>query len=94
MIEGVVPGCELAGELQNIFADNRRPAASIVRDRQATMRWFKSSAKKLNARAWDGYIDSLTQPPDPQDWREVQANVHACNGGQCEHFRSCVSSVR
>ena len=41
------------------------------------------------AAAWDGDIDSLAQPPDPQDWRQVQANAHACNGGQCEHFRNC-----
>lgn len=89
VIEGVAPGSELAGELQDLFADSRRPAASVVRDRQAAMRWFKSSAKKLNSGAWDGDIDSLGQPPDPQDWREVQANAHACNGGQCEHFRNC-----
>ncbi len=89
VIEGIVAGSELAGELQDLFADSRRPAASVVRDRQAAMRWFKSSAKKLNAGAWDGDIDSLGQPPDPQDWRQVQANAHACNGGQCEHFRDC-----
>jgi ATP-dependent DNA helicase DinG len=89
VIEGVVPGSELAGELQDLFADSRRPATSIVRDRQAAMRWYKGSAKKLNSGAWDGDIDSLAQSPDPQDWREVQANAHACNGGQCEHFRNC-----
>jgi len=89
VIEGVVPGSELGGELQDLFADSRRPATSIVRDRQAAMRWYKSSANKLNAGAWDGDIDSLAQSPDPQDWREVQANAHACNGGQCEHFRNC-----
>ncbi|MEO5659541.1 MAG: hypothetical protein ABIQ90_07065 [Polaromonas sp.] len=53
------------------------------------MRWFKSSAKKLHAGSWNGDIDSLAQPPDPQDWRQVQVNAHACNDGQCEHFRSC-----
>ena len=89
VIEGIVAGSELAGELQDLFADSRRPAASVVRDRQAAMRWFKSSAKKLNAGAWDGDIDSLAQSPDPQDWRQVQANAHACNGGQCQHFRDC-----
>ena len=89
VIEGVVPGSGTAGELQDLFADSRRPAPSAVRDRQAAMRWYKGSAKKLNSGAWDGDIDSLAQPPDPQDWREVQANAHACNGGQCEHFRGC-----
>jgi ATP-dependent DNA helicase DinG len=91
VIEGVVPGSELPGELQDLFADSRRPATSIVRDRQATMRWYKGSAKKLNSGAWDGDIDSLAQSPDPQDWREIQAHAHAhaCNGGQCEHFRNC-----
>lgn len=89
VIEGVVPGSDPAGELQDLFADSRRFAPSAVRDRQAAMRWFKSSAKKLNAGAWNGDIDSLAQPPDPQDWRQVQANAHACNGGQCEHFKDC-----
>lgn len=89
VIEGIVPDSELAGELQDLFADSRRPAASVVRDSQAAMRWFKSSAKKLNAGVWDGDIDALAQPPDPQDWRQVQANAYACNGGQAEHFRGC-----
>src|SRR5205814_1739879 len=38
---------------------------------------------------WDGDIDSLALQPDPEDWRQVQANAHACNGGQCEHFKGC-----
>ena len=89
VIEGIVPSSEPAGELQDLFADSRRFAPSAVRNRQAAMRWFKSSAKKLNSGAWDGDIDSLAQPPDLQNWRQVQANAHACNGGQCEHFRDC-----
>ena len=80
----------LTGELfQDSFGDARRQSAGIPRDRTQAMRWFKSTAKKLHAGSWDGDIDSLAQPPDPQDWRQVQANAHACNGGQCEHFRSC-----
>jgi len=89
VINDVMPGSELTSEFQDLFADARRPAASVVRDRKEAMRWFKSSAKKLNSGSWNGDIDSLGQPPDPQDWRQVQANAHACNGGQCEHFRSC-----
>ena len=79
----------LTGEFQEAFADSRRQARGIPRDRAEAMRWFKSSAKKLHSGAWDGDIDSLAQPPDPEDWRLVAANAHACNGGQCEHFRSC-----
>ncbi|NMM05677.1 ATP-dependent DNA helicase DinG [Polaromonas sp.] len=79
----------LTGEFQEVFADSRRQAKGIPRDRAEAMRWFKSSAKKLQSGAWDGDIDSLGQPPDGEDWRQVQANAHACNGGQCEHFRSC-----
>ena len=89
VIQGAMPGSELTSELQNLFADTRWPAASAVRDRKEAMRWFKSSAKKLHSGSWDGDIDSLAQPPDPQDWRQVQAHAQACNGGQCEHFRSC-----
>ena len=54
------------------------------------MRWFKKVAKKLHTGKWDGDIDSLDQQPDPEDWRQVQANAHACNGGQYEYFKSCV----
>ena len=79
----------LTGEFQDSFTDARWQAKGIPRDHAEAMRWFKSSAKKLRAGSWDGDIDSLAQPPDAEDWRQVQANAHACNGGQCEYFRSC-----
>lgn len=79
----------LTGEFQEVFADSRRQARGVPRDRAESIRWFKNSAKKLHSGAWDGDIDSLAQPPDPEDWRLVAANAHACNGGQCEFFRSC-----
>ena len=92
-LEGVINDPQqhslVTGEFQEAFADSRRQASGIPRDRAEAMRWFKSSAKKLHSGAWDGDIDSLGQPPYPEDWRQVQANAHACNGGQCEHFRSC-----
>jgi ATP-dependent DNA helicase DinG len=53
------------------------------------MRWFRNVSKKLHTGKWDGDIDSLERPPDPEDWRQVQANSHACSGGQCEYFKSC-----
>ena len=77
------------GEFQEFFADSRREINSIPRDRLEATRWFKSSAKKLHSGSWDGDIDSLAQPPDPQDWRLIAANANACNAGQCEYFRSC-----
>ena len=89
VINDVVQDSLLTGEFQDFFADSRRQMNSIPRDRLEAMRWFKSSAKKLHAGTWDGDIDSLAQPPDPEDWRRVAANANACNGGQCEHFRSC-----
>lgn len=79
----------LTGAFQDSFTDARWQAKGIPRDRDQAMRWFKSSAKKLRAGSWDGDIDSLAQPPDAEDWRQVQANAHACNGGQCEYFRNC-----
>ncbi len=92
-LEGVINDVEqdnlLTGEFQDAFGDGRRQAKGIPRDRTEAMRWFKNSAKKLKSGAWDGDIDSLAQPPDTEDWRQVQANAHACNGGQCEYFRSC-----
>ncbi len=92
-LEGVINDAEqdsmLPPELQDGFADTRRQAGSMPRDRAEAMRWFKNAAKKLHSGTWDGDIDSLPQPPESDDWRRVAANAHACNGGQCEHFRSC-----
>jgi ATP-dependent DNA helicase DinG len=79
----------MTGEFQDAFADARNQAKGIPRDRAEAMRWFKNTAKKLHIGSWDGDIDSLAQPPEPEDWRQVQANAHACNGGRCEHFKSC-----
>lgn len=79
----------LGEDLQDAFPDSRRPSHGIPRDNAETMRWFKNVSKKLHAAKWDGDIDSLERPPDPEDWRQVQANAQACNGGQCEFFKSC-----
>jgi len=53
------------------------------------MVWFKFVSKKRRAGTWDGDIDSLEKQPDPEDWRQVQANANACNGGKCEFFKNC-----
>ena len=79
----------LGDEFQEAFAGARWQAKGKPRDSVQAMRWFKNVAKKLRAGKWDGDIDSLDQQPDPEDWRQVQANAHACNGGQCEYFKSC-----
>ncbi|MCJ7798729.1 MAG: ATP-dependent DNA helicase DinG [Polaromonas sp.] len=79
----------LTGEFQEAFADARRQDKGVPRDRAEAMLWFKNTAKKLHTGSWDGDIDSLAQPPEAEDWRQVQANAHACNGGRCEHFKSC-----
>ena len=76
-------------DFQEAFADQRRNAKGIPRDQAKAMLWFKNSAKKLQSNAWNGDIDSLAQPPDPEDWRQVQANAHACSGGKCDFFRNC-----
>ena len=79
----------LEADLQEAFADPRWSKSGISRDSAEAMRWYKSSAKKLHNGQWDGDIDSLAQPPDPQDWRQVQAHAHACTAGKCEFFKSC-----
>ena len=89
MANDAAPDGWMGGEFQDLFADNRRPGPGAARDRAEALRWFKGAAKKLNAGTWDGDVDSLAQPPEPEDWRQVQANAHACNGGQCEYFRTC-----
>ena len=92
-LEGVINDVAqdmLPGDMfQDAFIDTRRQQEVIPRDRGQAMRWFKSTEKKLNNGSWDGDVDSLAQTPDPQDWRQVQANAHACNGGRCEFFKSC-----
>jgi ATP-dependent DNA helicase DinG len=92
-LEGAINDEEMTGllpdELQDGFGGNRWQAAGLPRDRAEALRWFKNASKKLNTNQWDGDIDSLPDPPDPADWQQVQANAHACNGGQCEFFKSC-----
>ncbi|NDH52394.1 MAG: ATP-dependent DNA helicase DinG [Betaproteobacteria bacterium] len=75
--------------LQDGFSGTGWQPRGIARDSALAMRWFKNMAKQLRAGQWDGDIDTLAQPPEPEDWRQVQANANACNGGQCEHFKSC-----
>ncbi len=82
--EGLLPD-----ELQEGFGGNRWQAQGVPRDRAEALRWFKNVSKKLRSSQWDGDIDSLAQPPEPADWQQVQANAHACNGGQCEFFKTC-----
>ena len=90
-LEGVIHDVShdgmFASELQDGFSDSRRQA--LPRDRAEAMLWFKNVARKLSSGSWDGDVDSLAQPPEPDDWRQVAANAHACNGGQCEYFRTC-----
>ena len=88
-INDAVQDSVFGDELRDGFSDTRRQAVVMPRDRAEAMLWFKNAARKLASGAWDGDVDSLAQPPEPQDWREVAANAHACNGGQCEYFRSC-----
>lgn len=78
----------LGDEFQDAFAGTRTKSKE-PRDIVQAMRWFKDAVKKLRAGKWDGDIDGLEQQPDPEDWRQVQANANACNGGQCEYFKSC-----
>lgn len=85
----------LSAEFQEGFSDPWRPtnahanASSIPRDSAQTKLWLKNSAQQLRSGNWNGDIDSLPQPPDPNDWQQVQANAHACNAGKCEFFRDC-----
>ena len=41
----------LTGEFQEVFADTRRQAKGLPRDRAEAMRWFRNSAKKLQSGA-------------------------------------------
>lgn len=89
MLNDVAQDSLAGAEFQEGFGDGRPRAGGVPRDRDEAMLWFKATLKKLQSSNWDGDIDSLPRPPNPDDWRQVQANAHACNGGQCEYFRSC-----
>jgi ATP-dependent DNA helicase DinG len=79
----------LGDELQGAFTGDTWQARNAPRDTTQALRWYKKVARTLRSGKWDGDMDSLEQQPDLQDWRMVQASASACNGGQCEHFRSC-----
>ncbi len=74
-----------SGGFTDFQASNKNP----LRDPGQAMRWFKAAAQKLHKGQWDGDLDNLLEPPNPQDWRIVRANANACNGSQCLHFKSC-----
>ena len=61
----------------------------ILRDPAQALAWFNSVSRKLQGGRWDGDIDNLDQPPQPEDWQLVQASAQACNASQCEFFKSC-----
>ena len=91
-LHGDAQGDLLDGELFESFPSARRPASQTqgaARDRLQSVRWFKQVGKQLRAGRWNGDLDRLDPPPDPQDWRRVQASAQACNGGQCEFFKGC-----
>ena len=89
VIKDVAQDALLGDELQGAFTGASWQDRSAPRDTTEAMRWYKKVARTLRSGKWDGDIDSLVQQPEHQDWRMVQASAGACNGGQCEHFRSC-----
>jgi len=88
-LQGQAQDSLLEDEFPEAFAGARQSTGGIPRDRSQAMGWFKQATKKLAADTWDGDIDTLPKPPDPEDWRQVQASAQACNGGQCPHFKGC-----
>ena len=71
------------------FGTGQGADRKTVRDPAHALVWFNSVAKKLHGGRWDGDIDNLDQPPQPEDWQLVQASAQACNASQCEFFKSC-----
>ncbi|MEJ8859865.1 helicase C-terminal domain-containing protein [Variovorax robiniae] len=76
-------------ESQGTFTGAGSPGRSAPREADHAKRWFAKVAKSFRSGKWDGDMDSLARLPDPKDWQRVQASGSACNGGQCEHFRTC-----
>lgn len=62
---------------------------TIPRDQAKFIAWAKRLSQRWHANTWDGEQDSLEPPPEPADWQSIQANAHACTGGQCAFYRSC-----
>ena len=88
-VNDVAQDALLGDELQGAFTGASWQDRNAPRNTTEAMRWYKKVARTLRSGKWDGDMDSLEQQPEHQDWRMVQASASACNGGQCEHFRSC-----
>jgi len=91
-LHGDAQGDLLDGERLESFPSARRPASGpqeSARDHSHSVKWFKQVGRLLRTGQWNGDLDRLDPPPDPADWRRVQASAQACNGGQCEFFKGC-----
>ncbi len=50
---------------------------------------YDTLVSALAAGSWNGDRDSLSEPPDPQDWGTIAAERHTCTVRHCPRFRDC-----
>lgn len=90
----------LGGEIQGDWLDMEEEFTGLETEELAqpqkkrklderTVVWLHEIQKGLDHGSWSGEIDSLGTMPDEAEWKTVQADVNACSGGRCEHFKSC-----
>ncbi len=50
---------------------------------------YETLTSALAAGSWNGDRDSLSEPPDSQDWVTIAAERHTCTVRHCPLFRDC-----
>lgn len=45
--------------------------------------------EELQAKKWNGEVDSIPERVDPADWRKLQADGATCTANKCSNYSSC-----
>ncbi|PWW46914.1 ATP-dependent DNA helicase DinG [Melaminivora alkalimesophila] len=79
------------GATEDLFGATEapRPAAPGQPGAQVRMKFYASMADALASGQWDGDRDTLPDPPEPEVWAPVAAEMHSCTGRHCPLFSQC-----
>ena len=45
--------------------------------------------QQYSQKTWDGELDTLTKPLEPQVWQKIQCNHGSCGAKQCDFYQHC-----
>jgi len=82
-------GSLLGDEFQDAFTGTAGRASSAPRDRRPGHALVQDGRQVAARRQMGRRCRQPGAAARPEDWRQVQASAQACNGGQCEYFKSC-----